>query len=411
MDLWPQLISAGLRGTTLVIRFGLVLWLARTLPIESLGLFGLYGAGLQLAASLLTLDVYAHTARLLLQPDTDRQRIMSLHLGFVSLVILCIGLPATALFYISSPEIEIFLAFLFLLQLPLEIISTDIGRLLVPLGNPFGSNIIIFTRSALWVIPLILFFEFGCLKKNIYTVIYFWSVGSLISSLFSIFLLRSSIGRIIFPKVDLSWIHTAFFSSSLFLISTLIFRSILGLDKFLIERFLGLETVGIYTVFAAVSLGVLGLVESGVSAWQYPHLLRNIQNSDKTSTRKSIIRFTRQNTVATLGLMCIILFFFPLIIKLYLDPTYTANILTFYVIAGGVTVYCVSIPFHYVIYGMRKDQILLCIYSLSLAVMVIWAIGFMQPLGVLGGGIMLLLALSVISIARIVAALNLLKKI
>ena len=77
-----------------------------------MGLFGLYWAGLQLATSLIALDVYAHSSRLLLKPEAKKYQIMAVHLGFLRIAIIFLAPVSTLLFYISSSSINGFLALL-----------------------------------------------------------------------------------------------------------------------------------------------------------------------------------------------------------------------------------------------------------------------------------------------------------
>jgi O-antigen/teichoic acid export membrane protein len=409
MKSWPQLLSSGLRAATLALRFGLMFYLARNLPVAAVGLFGLYWAGLQLGSSLLTLDVYAHTSRLLLKPEADRAKIMSLHFGFILLAAVLLSPLAGLVFYQSSSAITLLLLALFVVHMPLEIVSTEVGRLLVPLRLPLASNVIMFVRSGLWVIPLVLVMELRLIEVGVDTVIWFWLAGSILGAVVSLAALRRALGKAVMPSVKLDWIWTALAGSGTFLLATLLFRTILGADRFLVERVLGLEAVGVYSLFASVCLGVLALIESGVSAWHYPKLVAQIQAGDGAAARATLRLFVRQNLAATLALMTLIALVFGAAVWLFLAPVYFQNMATFIALVAGVSLYCLSMPFHYVVYGFQRDRLLIAIYGGALCVGVLWASLFMRQFGITGAGIMLALALGTIALGRVLVATRLMR--
>jgi O-antigen/teichoic acid export membrane protein len=405
------LIASCLRATTLGLRFGLMFFLARKLSLPEMGLFGLYWAGLQLATSLIALDVYAHSSRLLLKPEAKKYQIMAVHLGFLRIAIIFLAPVSTLLFYISSSSINGFLALFFLLHLPLEVISTDIGRLLVPLEKPLMADKILFVRSALWVIPLVAVLEFTNINLGLFQILGFWIFGSILAVALALGGLRSTLGQNVVSQVDATWIRAALLGGGAFLLATILFRGILGVDRFLIEHFLGVGVVGIYSLYASVCLGVLGLIESSVSAWHYPRLIKFIQAGNAELTRDALRSFVKKNSLTAASLIFFVVAAFSIVSKKYLGAIYYENISAFYIIAAGVLIYCLSMPFHYVVYGFRRDSFLVVNYMLGFLVLVFWAIFFMGPLGVKGAAIMLALALISIGVGRYLQASLLLKKL
>lgn len=405
-----QVLAASLRGSTLILRFCLMFFLARNLSPEEVGIFGLYWAGLLLASSIIPLDVYAYTTRKLLSSTLFYQKsILSLHLGFILTVIFILSPLAAFLFYNSSVLISSSLLILFLLHLPLMALSQDVSRLLVPLKKPFMSNLLIFIRDASWVLPVLFFFEMEALEKNVISVIYLWLAGSLIAVLFSTYIVFDIYKKAIFPVFSISWIFKALSASGIFFAATILFRLVLGLDKFVVEHYMGIEIVAVYTLFSSVCLGVLGMIETGVSAWCYPQLVKNIQKRDLDQAKSSLFVFVYQNTVATIILMILIVLFFSFAVFYFLPVLYSRNYETFLIISLGVFLYCLSMPYHYVIYGFKKDVFLVIIYAVALCVLFVWSMFFMKYFGTMGAGMMLALSLAAIAIGRFIAASILMK--
>ena len=406
----PQAVAAGLRASTLLFRFALMFFLARSVSLETLGVFGLYWAGLQLACTLLTLDVYAHTTRLLLNGSNNRVVLLSLHFGFVVLAFLSIGPMVAILFYFNIQNVTFFIVVFFVIHLAFEVLASEVGRLLVPLGKPLASNLVLFLRTAVWVAPLVVGLEAGLLQPTIVTILLFWLAGSVLAVVLAFFVLFSVSGRF-YPLFSLKWCQDALMSAWLFLMATLVFRGVLGLDRFLVESFLGIEVVGIYALYASVSLGVLGLIESGVSAWRFPDLLAAIQEKNVPRAFSCLRVFVKQNLIASAGLMSSVAILFPVAIWFFLDEVYRQHISAFFILVLGVFFYCASMPFHYVIYSFREDRFLLIIYSISLVIMFGLANFFLADSGVLGATSMLAASLSFIAFLRVIGGVLLMRRL
>ena len=396
-----QSLAAILRGATLLARFILTFVLARYATPSEVGLFGLYWGALQLSSSLMGLDVYAHTSRVLLSSGIERRSELSRHVGF--LVLTCMAfLPISALlFSLSSPSISYVLIGLFCLHLPLEYYCQEIGRLLVPMEKPLAATIILFIRSALWVLPAICALHFGWNEDPIKVVVSFWLAGSMLAATLATLYLKTAGESWVWPTIDVSWIKKAVAHSSVFLFGTFVFRGILGLDRFVVNDVFGVEAAGIYTIYGSVSLGVLALLEAGVSAWRYPALVAALQAKKRGEAGLRLKRFIRDSFISSSLLLISISFLFPVLAKMLLPEVYTRHILAFYAMIVGVFFYSLSLPFHYFIYGLKLDVMILFIYLLSLMSMLVWAYGFMVSLGIVGAGVMLAIPLILIAIQRV----------
>lgn len=397
---YQQLLATALRVTTLGMRFGLMFYLAKILSLAELGLFGLYWASIQLAASIIPLDVYAQTTRLLLSDKNISADSAAKHFGFLLLAILVLGPIAGYAAFSVAGDAGLLLMLLFALHLPIEVLATDMGRLLVPLGYPLLSNIILFIRSACWVFPYVALVEFGFVSSDLDVVVVSWVVGSLLSVVMGGCVFYRIFGRNCLPGFDFVWIKKALLASSFFLLATIMFRMLLGVDRFLVNWALGIEAVGVYSMYASVALGVLALVESGVSAWHYPALVSAIRAKDAHMTRQRLRRFLLQNTIACIVLMLVISIVFPFAVNLFLDKNFLDDIGAFYLMVVGVAFYCLSMPFHYCIYAVERDYLFIIIYGVSGLFVGLWAIFYMADYGVFGAAVMLVIALCSIAVMR-----------
>ncbi len=406
----PQLFSSVLRVSALGLRFVLMFSLARHLPLSDFGLFGLYSAGLLLAAAVLPLDIYSNSTRLLLQQDADVGGILSRHSGFLLLSSILLVPIAAMLFSLSIEKVTMILSLIFLIHLPFELFSTDMGRLMVALGKPLQANIALFLRTASWIIPVVVILEFDIVEIALTQILWIWLAGSVLTLLYSLAIYARMPGVRVRPVVDFKWIAGSIAGSGLFLLATFLFRSVLGLDRFMVENALGLEIVGIYSLFASVALGVLGIIEAGVSAWRFPALVKNIADGEYAAARKQFWLFVRQNSLATIALILAIAAVFTPAMYFLLDPPFFENWPSFLTILAGVALYCLSMPAHYLIFGFRKDAYLVGIYAFALVVMLLWALIYLKSGGLPAAATMLSLALTSIAVSRCIAASVLLKR-
>lgn len=396
--------AAGLRGISLAARFALTLGLAAIVSPAEVGIFGLYWAGMQLASSLMGLDIYATTTRELLRPGADPSAVIRRHIGFMLLVVLVATPIATIVFRLSAPAVPTMLVAIFFLQIPVEYYCQEFSRLLVPLNRPFEATIVLFIRSALWTPLPFALIALAPRANPIVLVAVSWLLGTLSAAIVTVIMVRRATGSWNLPRIDAGWAKSAFLSSGVFFIGSLVFRTMLGMDRFLVNGFLGLNVVGVYTVQASACLGALALVESGISAWWYPRLVNEIQAGDIKAAAHTFRTFLRNSVGSALFLMGAIIVVFQMAAPLLIDPIYSSDLRGFYAMAVGVFLYAASMPYHYVLYGGGQDRKILGIYIFAAIAMAVWAVSMMKGMGVAGAGLMLAIALATIAVGRIFTA-------
>lgn len=397
--------AIALRGANLIVRFGLAILVARTLDVEQAGFFFLYLAGVQTASNLLPMDMYASTARAVLRTKTGEQdgahAEINRHFGAVLMLSAIFGPVAGAVFYVSSPSVGFGLAFLFFLHAALEAFINDTGRLLVPLSRPLHSAAYLFLRSAIWIAPAFLLLEMGLWRASATGLAIFWLGSSFVMAVIGTMIIGRAVGTPLKVEFDFGWVILKLKYSFIFLLGSLAFRFISGGDRFLIERALGLEAVAVYGLYVSVAFGLLALVETGSSAWSYPGLVRAVQEKDKALVYQVFIPYLWQNTLGSLILTLLLVISFSLMPAGFVDPVYLESVRAFQLICLGVFFLCVSLPFHYLIYGYGMDIArLISMFFGAITMITAWA-ALLPEAGLLGAAIMLAAALGAIGLYRI----------
>ena len=274
-----------------------------------------------------------------------------------------------------------------------------------------ASTIITFIRTASWIPITALLLLLNNSSNSITMVIVCWLIGSSISLVFALKQLASITGHSFKINFKKSWIKLAVKSSMTIFISTLLFKLIVGGDRFLVQSVLNLTDVGIYTIFTSLTMSLLTLLEIGISAWHYPSMLVSQQNKQ---TDIFLSRFKSYfNSMILSSLLITVLFSIvaPLIFKLSGKSIYLENIGVFYAILVGVFFYSISMPFHYVIYGNNNDKLFIYIYLCSFIIFFSVSNLLMTNYGTLGAGLMLSTGLTSISFFRVLFSFKILKNL
>ena len=179
------------------------------------------------------------------------------------------------------------------------------------------------------------------------------------------------------------------------------YRSTLGLDRFLVETVLDLKSVGIYTIHASIGLGILALTEVSVSAWRYPSLVTSLQANNYQAAKKQLLKFIIESIGSTIIIGLTVMLIAPQLLAFFTsNKEYMHNINCFYWIVLGVIFYSLSMPMHYIIYGLKYDKLLALIYAIALVVILVMAKPLMLSLGVAGAGLTLGTALFTLALLR-----------
>ncbi len=369
-----RLLAFVLRGLALLSRFFLVIVVARVLSADEFGLFMLFIAAGQLASALASMDVYAETSRVILTGDTDQRLLLSKHFSFISASAILVAPVATILFWLQDPHAPYLVVVLLPLFIVAETIGNDFGRLFAPLGKPVWASLYIFLRQAPLTIVIFLMSEVLERPISLNETIGLLVASSIVVIIPSIIWLSGRHLRSFITALDPLWAGKIIKGSILFFIATMIFRSVMGLDKFIVSNVTDLTIVGVYAFFVSIGMGILSVAEAGVSSWYYPKLVKAVMAGETKTSISVFFGFMKANFISTIVLAGIAISVVPFIIEALLGPEYRDGLTYFPLILAGVICLSLSLPFHYLIYAKRQDTKLILIYSLALSTMMLYAV-------------------------------------
>ena len=275
------MINLAMRGATLVSKLLLTLFLAKFFSLSDLGSYGLILVTVAYCNQIVGGQFYSYTTRLLVKTEEGHSWIIQQQLIFHLLMYLLLIPVASYLIFSEIIPFELFvLVFPIMLA---EHISQEQQRWLIALSKPLQATLLLFFRSGIWPIVLIILClivpEFRTLKILFCT----WLAGSATSC----FLGVSFIKRVIVVKrvntIDFQWIKKGVLSSLPFLYSTLIAQGVYTVDRYLVDVIGGDEVLGVYTLFFSIVSALIPFADACIFHFNYPQQIKSWQEKKYTA--------------------------------------------------------------------------------------------------------------------------------
>ncbi len=394
-----------LRAVTLASKFLLILFMARYLSPEDVGVFGLVSAIIGLAIYFLGMDFYAYSTREILG-CTQSQRVCRIrdqlvfHLaGYTIFLPLLLG--AFAGNFISWRYLG-----WFYLVLVFEHLNQEVGRLLVTLSRPAAANLVHFFRGGAWVYLVLGMTLWGEGHLDLRTVWAGWSAGSGAGLLLGIWLLRSlDWSALRGVPVDWAWIRKGLADSSLFLAATVAVKAVEYADRFFLQHYHGEAMVGVYTFYANITNVVQVFVFSGITMVLYPRIVSAWQGGERGEYRRLSSRMLVLNCAGAFGLAAVAaLGLFPAL-TLVGKPIYGHHLEAFWIMLGAVVILIAGWTPHYALYVRHRDRMLLTSALLALVVTIALNALLVPRYGVTGAALSTLGGYATLSVMKTVLVL------
>lgn len=357
--LWVSFFNLAVRALTLASKFFLVLFMARLLSPEEVGVFGLFSAVIGLSIYFLGMDFYAYNAREILggHPSQRICRIrdqLVFHLAGYTIV-----LPLLLGVFAANVVPWQYLGWFYLL-LVLEHLNQEIGRLLVTLSRPAEANLVHFLRGGAWVYLVFGLALWGDGHIDLRVVWAGWSAGAAAGLLIGVRLLRSLDWTALRGvPIDWPWIRKGLADSSLFLGATLAVKAVEFADRFFLQHFHGEAMVGVYTFYANITYVVQVFVFSGVTMILYPRIVSAWQRGAEGEYRRLMARMLVLNCAGAFALAGIASLGLSPALTLVGKAIYGHYQGAFWIMLGAVVILIAGWSSHYALYVRNRDRSLL----------------------------------------------------
>ncbi|MCP4568410.1 MAG: oligosaccharide flippase family protein, partial [FCB group bacterium] len=283
-------VNLFLRALTLASKFVLLLFIARYLSPEEMGVWGLMNVTVALSLYFLGMDFYVfNTREILAQDQADRMPLIRDQFVFHGLAYVVILPILTGVFWLELIAWKYIGWFYFLLIL--EHLSQECSRLLITLSRPAMANLVLFLRSGAWIYVVVATTYLKADLRGLPAIWMGWGIGVVFSVVLTAWALRrmpwENSNRI---SINWAWMRKGVKVSLPFFFATMSFVAIQYIDRYFLQHFWGEAVVGIYTFFASIANTISVFIFTGVIMILYPKIISAYQQGDliryKTLMRK-----------------------------------------------------------------------------------------------------------------------------
>lgn len=347
-----------IRALTLLAKFIFTVYLARVLSIEDFGIWILVVAGIGYGVFIIGAELFNITLRNYIK-NSKTKKIGGISIQWTYFLALYLVLLLISLL-IESVNGAIYSGFLLLSTFILifEHSTQEIHRIAIYSNDQIHANMILFIKSAGWMMPMVFHTFKEAEGLTIQMVMQGWFYGATIALVYGIYfywdLFKSLHVRISIPNVKKISSYVKMLMP--FWILALAIRTPLVLDRYLLELFSDRENLSVYGYCMTFGNGVQAMFDAIILSRLIPQLLQK-DNEIKPSNLKILIG--RHIIIA-------IIFWLLSLISLYLlmpyfnaatnknSMSYT-NVL-FVVIGLGQMIFSIGVLIQYGLYALRRDQ-------------------------------------------------------
>ncbi len=281
MAKFQSLFLMGIRGTSLVSKFALTLFIARFMGFETLGLYGLIVSGGFLVPAFFGLGLmYVQGRKAVTQ--TQEEIVTALYyygrfLAFIYVVLLCISCVIGIYTGNTLFALVIILAILF------EHINNDLYVLLLNLSKPLTANILHFIRTSVWILTFMVIAFLCPSLRTMETLLIAWILGGMSAVIGFFWSTKKWSWRIKLPAFSLKkWVLEEFRTSRTIYVNSMVDATGQYMNYFLITLFLGLELTGVYVYFTQIISAMSNLLRTGIIQQSRPKLIRAYKSKDSS---------------------------------------------------------------------------------------------------------------------------------
>lgn len=352
-----RFINIGLRGLTLVSKFLIIVLLAKLLPTEQVGLYGLLTVTISYSLFVVGFDFYTYSTReMIARPKAEWLGILRDQAVFYLLTYL-ICLPLLALAFTEGFLPSTYWPW-FAGLLVLEHAAQEINRILVAAQQQTLASVVLFIRSGSWCwIATGIMWQYPQWRA-VETVLAAWVSGASLACLLGAFYLLRYDRQSLSKKIDWHWIKKGIKVAAPMLLASLTIRGIYTLDRYWIEHIFGLAVLGPYALFMGIAGAVSSFIDAAIISFAYPQLLASASSGQHHIFRQQSRRMALNILISLVLLSAICWMLAPLVLGWIGRSEYHNNLPLLGWLLLANMFYNLSIIPHYALYAYHHDQAL-----------------------------------------------------
>ena len=348
----------GLRGSTILIKFCVSLFLARYYELDVLGAYGLIAGLTAVVPVFLQMGVFNAVLRdsVTLSPQAFAQELNQYYvvMGLNYFVLAGAASVALPLFF---PELSVGSSSLIVLIVMVEQLGIEAFSLLTYRGRLAAGLRVGLAQGLCWAVPLMVVSLLIPSARTLDTVLICWAAGAFVPIFWLLARLKAYIEPQYISAKSLQWFRGKARAYRSLYISDLTECAAQYVDRYIIGFAFGLSELGIYFLFIQASNAIFNLVNSGVIQSFRPSLIAAYFNRDHDSVTRVSSRLWR-DTLGALAIMSVICgFTFPYVLS-FVTPLGGSELLLWGILGAMI---CKVAYFLNIIdiYARREDRYLL----------------------------------------------------
>jgi O-antigen/teichoic acid export membrane protein len=353
-----RLFNAGLRLSSLVMKLGLTLYMGKFLGLAELGTYGLVASYVAIAIPLLgfrfdyvvSRDIVDEKPLALAIKMRDQMAFYALsYLGLIAVVLGVMFLSDGAL----NPKILVFT----LILCVLESVATVTATNFISLKKQITSSILFFIRAALWVLPVVILGLLNPEYRTAETVLEWWLGGVVLSLVITAYLWRNlPWGEVVKTPINRAWIKKGVKNCFFIWIGAVGAAAAGNIDRFVVEYYLGRESVGIASFYGSFIVAIAALLGSGIFAFGYPQLI-SYHKEQKLEEFNSLVRKMTIHACLVGAIMCVVIgAIVPFLGNLFDRREFAENAPTLWLMLLGIWMKSATESLFYVMYARHQDK-------------------------------------------------------
>ncbi|WP_189610174.1 lipopolysaccharide biosynthesis protein [Saccharospirillum salsuginis] len=360
-------VNVLLRAAAMILKFIIVLFIAKYFSTEELGRYSLISAGVMFFVLVVGGDYYTYSNRELMSsskelwPEILKNQAYSY--GPLYLILLPVATVPFIVGFIDSRYLLFFLAILVL-----EHFSTELNRLLNAMQLQLKASLILFLRVGVWVLPAICILWLMPESRELEYILMFWISGCLLSLLVGIYFVAKHVPDIKFNKPNYSWIMKGYKVGFTYLSGSLILKALTTLDRFWLQSLSGEYAVGIYAFFFSIILGVSTFFHAAVTVFSSPKIVRSYSQKNMSAYKANMKVFGFLMIAFSISVIVLLLVFMPHLLGWIGKLEYKEYYPIFYICLGsGVLLIFSNYP-HTYLYAAQHDRMILLSHVISIVI-------------------------------------------
>lgn len=367
-----RMLNVTLRGATLVGKLALVFFLAKLLPPEEVGHYGLLSATLGWLIYLVGCEFYAFSTRDLIGRETPQVLGLLRNQGIL-FAITHVAVWPFILYAFYSDLLPGHYWLWFIVLLALEHLGLELGRMLVALSRPVTASFVLFLRGGAWCIVAAAAMFLVPELRSLDFLFAAWFVGALAALVLGMVRLLELPRTSLRHPVDWRWIALGLRTSLPLMVASLAVRGIFTIDRFWADALGGPAALGAYVLFVGLAMAVLSFLDAAVIDFAYPRIVAAVK-SGRVADYFIGMKSLALSVVVSVLVLCAGCWVTSLVLVYWLDnPTYSENAYLLPWILLATAIYGISMIPHVGLYARGQDKVIIFSQLGALATFVIVA--------------------------------------